>query len=557
MLSEAEYRHHVTGLPEGTVHAVTNPDTGESFDFAGSADGMLVHTIASLYDGRQPDGGLLGSTQELYLGLASYQMKVAGSTTVLWACQDPDDAEALQRLLENYERELRAVAPLGSIAVSAVVPDSLSVSRMTSSASTVGAGLLIPVGQPLGVIAEPGGPTAYHVRLGTTIHRLGLPEATVWLWLHSVRPGTTRGPDRGSLAQVDLADRGVDDIAGEVEHLLGLGLVIELPPGDKALTTAFAMSYRLVPLQFSIGNTPGDFESYVLVAGQEPTTRVDLPMLRTLAEGLRAPSMAIACYTESGGIAIKLEDSRYDDPDYLAEHLVRTLHVVLAVQAAYLDVALEPGETDDARKASLDRTAVIDDAAIESYGVYARGYLTGARYMWLGLEGVIVSLGGRELELKDEASWFTWTAAHGVADGEGLDDSIDAICAIARDAGAPQPIFDIDDLTARRLMEQPQTGAELIEFAATNRLEPLLAGIGNGVEHPNEYWLGVDPQRPVTSVPAQAYEVWRTAPLSYSLLDAAHAAGRAGSVSDLRAYLRVVQLLCLRRAAFIDEVRPR
>lgn len=123
MLSEAQYRQHVTGLPDGIVRAVTNPDTGDSFDFAGDADGMLVHTISSLYDGLQPDGTLLWSTQEHYLGLAAYQMKVAGGATVLWACQSQDDADALQRLLDDYESELRAVVPLGSIAVRAVIPE--------------------------------------------------------------------------------------------------------------------------------------------------------------------------------------------------------------------------------------------------------------------------------------------------------------------------------------------------------------------------------------------------------------------------------------------------
>ena len=427
---------------------------------------------------------------------------------------------------------------------------------MTTSVSSPDAALLIPVGQPLGAITERGEPTYYHVRLGTTIHRLELPEATVWLLLHSARPGTSRGMDRGLLAQVDLSERGVDDVAGELEHLLDLGLVIELPPGDKTAQTAFATSYRLLPLQFSIGNTPDDLDSFVLVAGQQPTTRVDLPMLRTLATGLRAPSLAIACYTESGGIAVTLEDSRFDDPDYLAEHLVRSLHGVLGVHGAYLDLAIDL-DTDAAAPQGGKPAEVTDDEVTESYGVYARGYLEGARYIWLGLEGVIVALGGRELELKDEAAWFTWTAAHGVAAGDGVDDSIDAICASAREAGAPQPIFDVDDLTARQLIKQPQTSAELIELAAGNRLHPLLAGIGTGAEGGGDHQLGIDPERPVTTLPADAYEVWRTAPLSRTLLHAAHAAGRAGTVSELREYLRIVQLLCLRRAAFIDAAQAR
>ncbi|WP_134323893.1 hypothetical protein [Cumulibacter soli] len=120
MLSETDYRTYVTGYPTGVVYAVENPDTGDQFDFAGIADGELVYTVASLYDAVQPDGSLLTETAELYLGLAALQMKAAAGTTVLWACQFQSDADALARLLSEYDEALRAAAPLAAIDVRAV-----------------------------------------------------------------------------------------------------------------------------------------------------------------------------------------------------------------------------------------------------------------------------------------------------------------------------------------------------------------------------------------------------------------------------------------------------
>ena len=117
MLTETEYQTFVTGYPRGVVYAVENPDTGDTFDFAGFADGRLVHTVASLYDAVQPDGSLSAETQEVYLGLASLQLKGAAGTPIRWVCQRPDDADALRNLLRDFEPELGKIAPLGSIEV--------------------------------------------------------------------------------------------------------------------------------------------------------------------------------------------------------------------------------------------------------------------------------------------------------------------------------------------------------------------------------------------------------------------------------------------------------
>ena len=117
MLDEAAYKTHVTGSPAGVVYAVTNPENGASFDFAGFANGHLLFTIASLLGAVQPDGTLLEDTARTYLGLAAVQLKAAGNYPIQWVCQDPDDAAALQRLLEDHDVELGQVSPLGIEAI--------------------------------------------------------------------------------------------------------------------------------------------------------------------------------------------------------------------------------------------------------------------------------------------------------------------------------------------------------------------------------------------------------------------------------------------------------
>lgn len=122
MLSETEYQTYVTGLPQGIVFSVANPDTGDAFDFAGRDDDALVFTIGSLAGMLRSDGRLEQATQEHFLGMAVYQMKVAAGTPVRWVCQGEVDAVAVEAALKDYEREIRMLVPLGSISVVALVP---------------------------------------------------------------------------------------------------------------------------------------------------------------------------------------------------------------------------------------------------------------------------------------------------------------------------------------------------------------------------------------------------------------------------------------------------
>lgn len=428
---------------------------------------------------------------------------------------------------------------------------------MTPSVSSAEAATLLPVGQPLGKVIEPDGAAYYQVRLGTQVFRLEMREAVVWLALHAHRPGSTRGIDRGLLHQLDLADRGVSDPTEDLELLLDLGLVVELDLADDATRRTFAESFRMVALQTVLGNTEQDLDAFTLIAGSQPTVRVDAAIRDVVTHSVRHFDLHGACYVRSGSLGAWPDTAALSDPDTLLEHVTRHLPMLLAVNAVYLDVTVDPTAARSAYEASQDRAVTMPttDDDTTAYGLYAVGYPAGARYVSLGLESVNVRLGGQELELASAEAWIAWSAAHGVADGDGVDDSEEAIVQSARSAGAPAPVHDLDEQTTRGLIAQPDGDRELVAFAAGHRLEALMAGLGNTTDDPQQYWLGVNDDNLITKVPAAAYDIWRAAPLSWTLLDAAHAADRAGSVAQLREYLGDVQLLCLRRAAYIDRVR--
>lgn len=121
MLNDSDYRTYVTSVPPFVAYTMTNPVTGDSFDFAGSDNGRPIHTIATL-EHAMHDGALLEEYQHHYLGLAALQMKAASGATVLWVCQRAEDSEALIALLTSYAEAIRQVVPTGTIEISTFPP---------------------------------------------------------------------------------------------------------------------------------------------------------------------------------------------------------------------------------------------------------------------------------------------------------------------------------------------------------------------------------------------------------------------------------------------------
>lgn len=413
--------------------------------------------------------------------------------------------------------------------------------------------VLIPLGQPLGKIFGPGGSARYQVRLGDEVYPLEMPEAAVWLQLHSARPGTLRGMDRGLLAALDI-DRGAVDSELSLELLLELGLVAEVPLGSMTARSTFADGYRLLPLQTCIGNSQDAGDVFVLMAGDQRTVGIDAVMRQVLATGPTEGSLASTCNILSGALSVVPETSELGTEDALVEFVLGRVHGPLSAHGCYFDRAIalrvQPA-AGDSGDAGIVAIAEDDDT---EYGTYGIGYLAGARYGRFGLTGIDVRLGREMVELPDRASWLTWTYAHGVDESGRIVDAPDRIIDAATKSGVEAAHGHLRHLTNAGVVVQPD-GDEILEMAASHRVEPLLAGLGAPPDEPGTYYLGVNADEIVVALTGEEYELWRSAHLSESLLEAATAAGRAGTVDDLVGFLRVIQSLTVKRAAYLDRVR--
>lgn len=414
----------------------------------------------------------------------------------------------------------------------------------------------MPVGQPFGTIHEPDGAAYYRVRLGVDIFRLEMPEAIVWLALHRAQPGGTECITRAQFVGLDLSALGVTEPLPCLELLLDLGLVIEFDPNHGEWSRVFAESYRMLTLQTFNGNHPDFPDHYLLEAGTHPTIAIHRPMWQIVAYAPRFGTLKGVCVAQSGVIGAEPETAELGDPATLASYVLGQVGVLLEAHAICFDVAILPEDIDRVYGAWMERpreVAMTEDDTTP-YGLCAIGYPLGQQFMWLGLEDVRVRVGLQALSLRNAKATAVWSTAHGVVIGQTVDDSEKAICAAVRQAGVFAPIHHLDDQTERGLIAQPEGDRELVEFAVNHRLEALLAGIGNTRRDPDTYILGVDRETLICSLPARAFHVWQNAPLSGTLLDAAYSDGRAGTAEELRGYLRDVQLVCARRAGYIDTV---
>lgn len=412
--------------------------------------------------------------------------------------------------------------------------------------------MLIPLGQPLGQTVEANGDSWYRVRLGSTTYRLTGPQAEVWLAAHLTRPSAETGIDRALLATMDMAAVGVSDPLAEVDLLIALGLLVELDLIDREAVQAFSEQFRLQALQLSIGNSPTMPESYTLMAGQATTT-VDAVMHRIVASCSVFEDIRTMCFAESGALIEREQTEPFGDPEQLIFYVLLRLHVALAAHAVFVDLAHDMTGRRQQQAAAREIELGTDPNDETPLGVYAVGYCAGAVFDGADLRSFSVVVGHGWLELQGPEELATWTAAHGVVVEDGADDSLAAICGLARELGATLPIFDIDALAERGLVAEIIGGKELVEFAANHRLQWLQVGIGNTSAEPGMYALGPTPDGPLMTLTEREFAVWRDAPLRWSLLAAANDAGMAGSVAELRDYLRFVQQLCAVRAAYIGR----
>ncbi len=159
------------------------------------------------------------------------------------------------------------------------------------------------------------------------------------------------------------------------------------------------------------------------------------------------------------------------------------------------------------------------------------GHDLGAFHDGAGGQCQQVRVGAEVVEL-DATRYEVWTAAHGTVGTDGTDGT-DGTAAPATEESLRSAHGDlVTELLAKRLLARTTPPAE---FASTHRLVPLALGLGNSVEEPWLFAVGLLYQ-PMVMMTGAVYDLWQWAHLSPDLRTACHesarAAARAG-VSDV------------------------
>jgi hypothetical protein len=204
--------------------------------------------------------------------------------------------------------------------------------------------LVFPVGQCGGrVAADDPTPARYRVRVGERVFALTKSRFMGWVAGH----GSHSLPDGAkwtvAAATESLAAMGVPDAGNVLNDLRSDGLLADVGPTDEV---DFARRHRLAPLLLGLGNSPRSPGGYSIGLPDRPV--VDLPRpLNTVWEWSdTAPDLWSMCrrFAEAER-EYEGHDPRLADPPRVLHDLLRDLHRLLRVNAAYLDLAGTHGGT--------------------------------------------------------------------------------------------------------------------------------------------------------------------------------------------------------------------
>lgn len=197
--------------------------------------------------------------------------------------------------------------------------------------------LLLPIGHDLGALyAEGGAARRQQVRAGIDLAELTELEFTVWLLAHGIDDQDQ--PTRDSVAR--SAERfGLDpaDAAGIVERLLADRLLVAIDPAGEA-AVEFAQQHQLVPLLVGLGPDPDQPWMHNIGLLNQPIVQVSTAVYDVWSWTHLAPQLWAGCHdaaevARTVGIAAVEET----DPRQVLTGILRSVHGLLCVRAAYLD----------------------------------------------------------------------------------------------------------------------------------------------------------------------------------------------------------------------------
>jgi len=211
-------------------------------------------------------------------------------------------------------------------------------------ATDVDVPLVFPVGHFMGPFHPTRGAPARHfiVRVGWDTPKLPDEDhLDVWALAHGLpaRIGTTPWTRDAVLAAA--RDGGIADAETVLDTLVDLGLVAEVTPGTPG-AVEFARRHRVQSLLVGLGNLPDDpLLDGIGLPGLPPMVRVEPRVFELWQWAHLWPDLWSACEAladaeqETGGTATA-------DPELTLGGALRALRVLVAHNAAYLDLARRP-----------------------------------------------------------------------------------------------------------------------------------------------------------------------------------------------------------------------
>ncbi len=196
--------------------------------------------------------------------------------------------------------------------------------------------LLVPIGHDLGAWYADGSQRHHQVRAGIDVAELTVAEATVWLVAHGLDDEDQ--PTRGSVIRV--AERlGQDpaDAARIVDRLLADRLLAAIEPDGEA-AVEFAQQHQLVPLLLGLGPDPDQPGMQNIGVINQRLVQVTSAVYDVWCWAHLAPQLWAGCHDAAevarmAGIATTEES----DPRWVLTGVLRSVHGLLSVRAAYFD----------------------------------------------------------------------------------------------------------------------------------------------------------------------------------------------------------------------------
>jgi hypothetical protein len=203
-------------------------------------------------------------------------------------------------------------------------------------------------------------------------------------------------------------------------------------------------------------------------------------------------------------------------------------------------------------------TAALTTAALMTTSVFPIGHYAGLRPDDDGRPVHAVRIGWQQHRLS-EAAFGTWVLGHGTPQvGKGPWTREDLVAA-ALEAGITDPGTHAEELTGLGLLAKASEASE--EFAKAHRIDVQFVGLGNSLENPDLYAVGLPGLGTAATLDPSSYELWQWGSVPPTLWHScqvrASVAGSSEPADALAGVLGDLRYLIAHGCAYVDVADPR